>query len=86
MMREFLKITKAGGVLSQLEIARQLKVSPDLVLQIAEDLASRGYLAESGGACETTQVGCSGCPAVSACQMPFRQWSITEKGERVLKT
>jgi DNA-binding Lrp family transcriptional regulator len=84
MMRQFLKIIKDGGVLSQLEIARRLKVSPDLVLQMAKDLAGRGYLAENGGACESSQVGCSGCPASSACQVAFRQWSITEKGERVL--
>jgi hypothetical protein len=84
MMRKFLKIINDGGMLSLLEIARRLTISPDLVLQMAQDLAARGYLDEIGGSCETTQVGCTGCPAVSACQTPFRQWSITQKGERVL--
>jgi len=80
MFYEFLKVIQAGEVQSLLEIARTMKVSPNMVLQIAQDLTRRGYLQEVGMDCNTPQTVCTECPANSVCRVPVRHWFLTEKG------
>jgi hypothetical protein len=69
-------------VQSQLDIAQKLNVSPQMVLQIAHELTSRGYLEEVGGDCSTPHTACSGCPAGSVCKGTVKTWLLTEKGKR----
>ena len=88
MLQKFLQIIQQGGVQSHLEIARKLQISPGMALQIAHDLSRMGYLEESGGECGSinpvsggsTRHACGGCAASSACQVGFRQWTLTKKG------
>jgi DNA-binding Lrp family transcriptional regulator len=80
MLHEFLKTIRDGEVQSLLEIARALRISPAIALQLADDLARRGYLQEIGADYDTPQVGCVDCPAGSNCQALTRHWFLTEKG------
>jgi hypothetical protein len=80
MLHEFLKEIQDGEVHSLLEIASALRISPAMVLQMADDLARRGYLQEMCGDYATPQVGCGDCPAGSNCQVLTRHWFLTEKG------
>jgi hypothetical protein len=84
MFQQFLRIVSQGDVQSQYEIARKLKISPVMVLQIAQELTRTGYLVESGGACAQPGEPCAGCMTSSACQASFRQWSLTGKGEKAI--
>lgn len=92
MFYQLLRLIEKGGFQSQLDIARQMAISPGMVLQMARDLARRGYLQESSyqescGTCEdeAAQPACSGCAASSACQIPVNLWSLTEKGKQAVQ-
>lgn len=84
MFHQFLEIVQTGHVQSLLEVAQKMSISPDMVLQIAEDLTNRGYLQEIGGDCDVPQNACSDCPASSACQRIIRHWFLTEKGRTAI--
>jgi DNA-binding Lrp family transcriptional regulator len=80
MLHRFLKEIQAGDVQSLLEIARKMGISPDLVLQMADELTHAGYLKEIGADCEGSEKGCPDCPINPTCQVIVRQWFLTEKG------
>ena len=82
MINQFLQIIQAGNVQSQLEIAQKLKISPQMVLQVAEELTRLGYLEAHGGNCDTPKSACAGCPVDSGCGGSYRNWSLTEKGQK----
>ncbi len=91
MFYQFLRLIEKGGFQSQLDIARQMAISPGMVLQLARDLAQRGYLQEARlqeacGDCaaEAAEHACSGCAASSACHIAFNLWSLTEKGKQAV--
>jgi hypothetical protein len=86
MLQQFLEILSSGSVHTQLEIARRLNISPDMVLTIARDLTARGYLEESSGdaSCCSSDNACSGCPVSSGCHSSPHLWFLTEKGEKAL--
>ncbi len=86
MMVQFLKIIQKGEIQSQLEIAQQLKVSPEMVVEIARDLTRRGYLSEYNAECYSEDAACNSCSVSNACHVMGRTWSLTEKGTRYLKT
>ena len=81
MLHQFLKIIETEEVESLLEIARSLKISPEMALQIAKDLTSKGYLQEIRANCDMQQEACSDCPVSKGCQVIVRHWFLTEKGE-----
>jgi hypothetical protein len=81
MLHRFLETIQAGDVQNLLEIARTLRISPAMALQMAGELARKGYLQELGADCGTPQAGCSDCPAESNCQTLPRHWFLTEKGK-----
>jgi hypothetical protein len=84
MFQQFLTIISGGEVQSQLDIAARMGISPDMAVQIAQDLAKRGYLEESGGDCCNSGSACDGCPASSGCQPMVRLWTLTEKGKKAI--
>lgn len=81
MLHQFLQTIQTGEVQSLSEIARKMKISANMVLQIAQDLTNKGYLEEIKADCSEPQVGCSDCPAHSGCQVVTRSWMLTEKGK-----
>lgn len=81
MLHRFLKIIQTGKVESLLEIARSLKISPEMALLIAKDLTSKGYLQEINSDCDVHLGECSDCPASKGCQEGARHWFLTEKGQ-----
>jgi hypothetical protein len=85
MFQQFLQIVQQGQVSNQIEIAQKLGISPGMALQIARDLAKRGYLQSSeGDSCSTHGEACGGCPLGGSCQGLFNAWSLTEKGLKAL--
>ena len=63
MLKRFLATIQAGDVQSLLEIARKLEVSSYMVLQMAGNLAGRGYLQEISADCHDPQPGCPIVPS-----------------------
>ena len=86
MLHQFLKIIETEEVESLLEIARSLKISPEMALQIAKDLTSKGYLQEIRANCDVHQEACSGCPVSKGCQVIVRHWFLTEKGKTAVSS
>jgi hypothetical protein len=82
MLQQFLKIVHSGSVQSQFEIAQQMAISPDMVLQIARELTIKGYLKGPADNCETEGHACKGCAMGSACNTMVSMWTLTEKGEK----
>lgn len=80
MLHRFLRMIQAGEVQSLLEIAGRMDISPDMVLQMANELTDKGYLQEIGADCEAPQQGCPDCPANNTCQVIVKHWFLTEKG------
>jgi DNA-binding Lrp family transcriptional regulator len=79
-------MVRTGEVQSLLEIARSMDISPDMALQIMQELTKKGYLEEIGTDCEQPQKGCSDCPLNSTCQETVRRWFLTEKGRSVISS
>jgi DNA-binding transcriptional MocR family regulator len=70
------------------DLAADLGVSPGLVRGMIEELARRGYLEESGD-CDVQGTACADCALSPLCGAPgsgARLWSVTEKGQRVLRS
>lgn len=86
MLHQFLKIVQVEKVESLLGIAQSLKISPEMALQIAKDLTSKGYLQETHADCDMHQEACSDCPASKGCQVIVRHWFLTEKGETAVSS
>jgi hypothetical protein len=86
MLHRFLETIQAGEVQSLLEIAHKMGVSPDMVLQMAKELTSRGYLQEIGADCGEHQEGCPDCSVSSTCQVIVRHWFLTERGRTAIST
>ena len=87
MLYQFLATIQKGGFQSHLELARQMGISPLMVLQMAQELVRHGYLEETGGSCqaEVEQPACSGCAVSAVCQTSFHLWSLTGKGRQALE-
>jgi hypothetical protein len=85
MLHEFLIAIRDGELQSLLDISRALHISPAMALQMADDLARRGYLQEPGEMCGIQQVTCSDCAAGSACHVLPRHWFLTEKGKLAVR-
>lgn len=86
MLHQFLKIVQTEKVESLLGIAQSLKISPEMALQIAKDLTSKGYLQETHADCDMQQEACSDCPASKGCQVIVRHWFLTEKGKTAVSS
>ena len=84
MLHQFLEAIQAGEVQSLLEIARTMDISPDMVLQMANELTKKGYLQEIGADSCQPQRGCPDCAVSSTCQVITRHWFLTDKGREVV--
>jgi hypothetical protein len=80
MLQRVLALIRSGEAGTTLEIASRLGVSPTLVLQMAEELTRKGYLAEASPGCQEDQSGCSDCSSTGACHLQSRHWALTQKG------
>jgi predicted ArsR family transcriptional regulator len=78
-LQRLLELVAEGGLRSYADLARELGVSEELVGQMIEDLARRGYLRPVAGNCEGH---CAGCPLAETCAIggPTRVWALTEGG------
>ena len=78
MLQRLLDLVAEGGLRSYADLARELGVSEELVGQMIEDLAQRGYLRPVAGDCESR---CTGCSLAKTCAIggPARVWALTEK-------
>jgi DNA-binding IscR family transcriptional regulator len=84
MLTGFLKIVRRGNLCSQVEIAQQLGISPEMIMQIANELIDLGYMEESYIDCNLNQNNCSNCTAKKNCQIILKNWSLTEKGKKAI--
>ena len=82
MFHQFLNIVQNGSVQNQFEIAEKMSISPLMVLQIARELTTRGYLQGSLDECDALELGCSGCPIGGSCKSQFNSWILTDKGKK----
>ena len=80
MLHQFLRIIRDGQMQSLLEIARQMNITPVMVLQIADQLTRQGYLQEIRQDCGTPEQPCGDCLVGSTCQATIRRWVLTDKG------
>jgi hypothetical protein len=85
MFQQFLRIVQSGSVQNQFEIAEKMAVSPAMVLQIARELTTRGYLTGSIDECHTPDQVCTGCPIGSSCHTQMNAWVLSEKGQKVVR-
>jgi hypothetical protein len=81
MLHEFLRTIRDGDPKSLLEISWTLNIPPDMALQMANELAGKGYLKEIGADCSAPRAACSDCPAGRDCRVLPRHWILTEKGK-----
>lgn len=81
-MEELLRRIAEGGTYNLSELAQELGVSEELLRQMIEDLAQRGYLRPVAGDC---QGHCAGCPLAKTCTIggPTRVWALTERGATI---
>jgi hypothetical protein len=84
MLQQLLQVVHEGKLHNQFEIARKIGVTPALVLQMAQDLTTKGYLKGTVDECRTETQVCSGCPVNHTCQSRVNYWVLTEKGMKVL--
>jgi len=79
MLKEILKIVSKGGSYNLRDIARELDISKELLLQMVEDLKRGGYLKLLEGKCSTE---CEKCPFANSCVIDSynKIWALTEKG------
>ena len=81
MLHQLLKIIQTGKAHNLAEIALSMNISADMVLQIIQELTSKGYLQEINADCNESESACSDCPANNGCHKFVRQWLLTEKGK-----
>jgi hypothetical protein len=84
MFINFFKIVASGKLQSQLEIARQLAISPEMLDQIEQEAIDLGYLKVSAEDCISNQSKCSDCPVNANCNFILKRFSLTEKGRKAL--
>ena len=84
MLKEVLIEIKDAKIYSKSLIGKNLNISEGMVDDLTSQLVRMGYVKEELGS-PTCQSKCSGC-AVSSCRtIPIKTYSITTKGERLLK-
>jgi len=78
-LQRLLELVAEGGVHSYADLAHQLDVSEELLEQMLQDLARRGYLRPVAGGCLGQ---CTSCPLVRTCAVggPTQVWVLTKKG------
>jgi len=86
MLHRFLETIQAGDVQSLMEIAHTMDISPNMVLQMANDLTKKGYLQEIGMDCNEPQKGCRDCPVNNTCQVVVKHWFLTDKGRAIVSS
>jgi hypothetical protein len=84
MFIKYFKIIDSGKFQSQIEIARQLAISPEMVNQIEQKSIALGYLKELGENCASNLSECSNCPVNKNCNISFRKLSLTDKGKKAI--
>lgn len=84
MFIKFFKIVESGKLQSQIEIARQLAISPEMVNHIEQESIDLGYLKVSDENCTSNQNKCSNCPVNNNCNIILRRLYLTEKGKKVI--
>lgn len=84
MLRNLLRLlAESDGIQSVSTLARNLKVSDELVHQMIADLTRRGYLQPANTNCA---LQCNSCPIRKLCasRNPAKMWAVTQKGYRLI--
>ena len=79
-------IANSDGLVTTAGLARELKVSDELLSPMLEMLVAQGYLNAVQTDCQRSH--CGGCSASEACSSSLRSlrlWTLTEKGERIVR-
>jgi predicted ArsR family transcriptional regulator len=81
VLQRILELVAKGGVHSQTKLAEELGVSEQLVGQMIDELAQRGYLLPVADGCGGL---CADCPMGMSCTVggPTRVWALSEKGRK----
>jgi tRNA G26 N,N-dimethylase Trm1 len=85
MLKEVLKEIKEADFYSKQQIANNLGVSENVLVDMINTLVRMGYLNEDLGS-PTCETKCSGCSVSSCNTIPIKMLSITEKGERKINS
>jgi len=85
MLKEVLKEIKEADFYSKQQIANNLGVSENVLVDMINTLVRMGYLNEDLGS-PTCDTKCSGCSVSSCNTIPIKMLSITEKGERKINS
>ena len=81
MLKQLWDRLAVGGTWTVASLARELGTTPELVTAMLEDLAQRGYLKPTGGACSGT---CAFCPLAGRCVKDTSQKAWTLSAQSVL--
>lgn len=85
MLRDLLcLLAKSDGIYSISTLARDLKVSEELVQLMIADLTRQGYLQPANKNCDYQ---CNSCPTRKICALmnTAKIWIVTQKGCRLIK-
>lgn len=85
MLKDVLKEISNSRVLDLSDIAKNLSITESLVEELIDQLERMGYIKEDMGSysCESK---CSSCKVSNCNTTPLKTLSITNKGEKLLKT
>lgn len=85
MLKDVLKEISTSRVLDISSFAKNLNITEGLVQELIDQLERMGYVEEDMGSytCETK---CSSCKVSNCNTTPLKTLSITDKGEKLLKT
>jgi predicted ArsR family transcriptional regulator len=85
VLERILRLMAKSGVQSQTKLAEELGVSKQLVWQMVEELAQRGYLLPVADGCNGM---CADYPMGILCTVggPTRVWALSEKGRRAAES
>ncbi len=84
MLKEILKTIYSSGYFSNKDLAKQLDVTEDVIVDVINQLVNMGYLKreEKGAACPTA---CTRCPYSQSCNKDIMEtYQITEKGMSIV--
>ena len=86
ILQQTIKAIAAGKAHSRNELATQLDISEDMLVQLIRELEQRGHLklpAEDASCAGK----CKGCAFAQACstEQPGKVWQLTEKGQRLAR-
>lgn len=84
MLKNILKEIHSSEMFSKPNISKELNISEEMLESGVEQLVRMGYLSEDMGS-PTCESKCSSCAFSRCTTIPIRMFTITDKGNKLLK-